>query len=114
MKREPLWRRYARLWGKDPGADAEDELSFHYEMRVRDYVRRGMDEASARAAASRRPGDVAAVREACAELGARTVRSDRRREGLGELRQDVKRSVLVLKAARLRTQAAGKIRKNCM
>lgn len=58
MKKIPIWRRYDRLFGPDPKADTEAELSFHHEMRVRDYMRAGMDEASARAAAQERLGDL--------------------------------------------------------
>ena len=29
MKRIPIWRRYARIFGPDPAADVKDELRFH-------------------------------------------------------------------------------------
>lgn len=96
MKREPIWRRYARLFGADARADTEDELSFHYEMRVRDYLKRGLDEASARAAARERLGDLSTVREECGARGERYVRADRRREWLSGLRQDLKYGARVL------------------
>ncbi|MGH7460538.1 MAG: ABC transporter permease, partial [Longimicrobiales bacterium] len=96
MKGEPMWRRYARLLGANPRRDAEDELSFHYEMRVRDYRRRGLDEAAARAAARERLGDVDAIERTCAEMGEAYMREDRRREWLGELRQDAKYGLRVL------------------
>ncbi len=37
MKPTPLWRRYARFFGLDPGADVKDELRFHLEAKV-DYT----------------------------------------------------------------------------
>ena len=49
-RKQPAWRRYARLFGANPSADTEHELEFHYEMRVRDNLRRGMTEEAARAA----------------------------------------------------------------
>jgi hypothetical protein len=52
----PQVGRYRRLFGPDPRADTDEELSFHLEMQVRDYMRRGMSEADARAAASSRLG----------------------------------------------------------
>ena len=91
-----MWRRYARLFGANPRADTEDELRFHYEMRVRDYLRRGYDEDSARAAARERLGDLEAVREKCGDEGERFMDRQRRREWLSEVRQDVKYGARVL------------------
>lgn len=36
------WRRYLRFWGRDIAADIDDELGFHYEMRIREYECQGM------------------------------------------------------------------------
>jgi putative ABC transport system permease protein len=91
-----MWRRYARMFGANPRGDTEDELSFHYEMRVRDYMRSSMSEAEAREAARERLGNIDAVRRECGDLGDRYVREDRRREWLGEFRQDVKYGARVL------------------
>jgi putative ABC transport system permease protein len=96
MKQEPMWRRYARMFGANPRGDTDDELSFHYEMRVRDYMRKGMDEASARVAAGERLGDIESVKRECVEQGDRYVREDRRREWFGEFRQDLKYGARVL------------------
>ena len=96
MKQEPMWRRYARLLGANPRADTDDELRFHYEMRVRDYMGRGLDETAAREAARERLGDLDTVREKCGDEGERHVRVVRRREWLSELRQDLKYGVRVL------------------
>jgi len=86
MKPEPMWRRYARLFGANPRADTEEELSFHYEMRVRDYLKRGLDEEAARLAARDRLGDLSAVRDACGDQGDRHERRTQRREWLNGLR----------------------------
>jgi putative ABC transport system permease protein len=96
MKKQPVWRRYSRLFGPNVRSDTDDELSFHLEMRVRDYMRQGMDEAAARRAAQARLGDVYSVREECAELGEQWRRDDRRREWFGEIVQDVKYGCRVL------------------
>ena len=95
-KPQPAWRRYARLFGANPRADTEQELEFHYEMRVRDNMRRGMTEEAARAAARERLGDIATVTAECATMGEEFVQEDLRRERLGEFRQDVKYGVRVL------------------
>jgi hypothetical protein len=58
MSEEPRWRRYGRLFGPDPRRDTGEEVRFHLEMRMRDYQRRGLGEAEARAAAAARLGDV--------------------------------------------------------
>jgi len=34
-------RRYLRFWRDDTDADVEEELRFHFEQRVDDYVKRG-------------------------------------------------------------------------
>ena len=47
---EPRWRRYLRFFGPRGVADLDDELRFHVESRVRDYMARGMSESDARAA----------------------------------------------------------------
>ncbi|HUF50849.1 MAG TPA: permease prefix domain 1-containing protein, partial [Longimicrobiales bacterium] len=84
------WRRYARIFRGDPGAETEDELAFHLEMRVRDNMRRGMDEADARSAAAARLGDLDVVRSECDEIDGSAQRERRRREWFGELRQDLR------------------------
>src|SRR5256885_12874965 len=47
--REPLWRRYMRFFGPRGVADLDDELRFHIEMRVRDYMSKGHSEGESRA-----------------------------------------------------------------
>jgi predicted permease len=60
------------------------------EMRVRDYLERGLDAEAADRAASERFGDVERVRRACERLQREERRAVRRREWLGEFRQDVR------------------------
>jgi len=68
------WRRYLRFWGARADADFDDELRFHVEMRIRDYVARGMTETEARAAVLRRLGDVPTIRDECVAITTRRER----------------------------------------
>ncbi|HZI42351.1 MAG TPA: ABC transporter permease [Gemmatimonadaceae bacterium] len=83
------WRRYLRFWGPRAEADVEDELRFHIEMRVRDYMTRGMSEADARAATARRLGDMAANRAECLTITTRRERRMTRAQLVDAFRQDV-------------------------
>ena len=69
MTRIPAWRRYLRFWRPNIAEDVDDELRFHTEMRVREYMARGMSEDDARQAVRDRLGDVDAARVECIELG---------------------------------------------
>ena len=91
-----MWRRYARLFGANARADTDDELGFHFEMRVRDYMRAGLDEQAARAAARERIGDVEAVRRELVNEGERHALKQQRREWLQDLGQDVRYGARVL------------------
>ena len=86
----PRWRRLPRIRERDPGEEGDDELRFHLEMRTRDYMEGGMTEEEARAAARRRLGDVDDVRRELGRIGHGEGRARRRREWLGELRQDIR------------------------
>lgn len=70
--------------------EVADELRFHYEQRVREYMEAGLDEAAARARASARMGDLRAVQRECASLLVSERRAVRRRDLLGDLWQDVR------------------------
>ena len=61
----PSWRRYLRFWGRDVAADVDDELRFHLESRIREYIAAGMAADEARAMALRRFGNVEVVRQSC-------------------------------------------------
>ena len=74
-KRAATTRRYLRFWGPRAEADVDDELAFHIEMRARDYVDRGLSDKDARAAASRRLGDLKSARAECVAI---TTRRERR------------------------------------
>ncbi len=82
--------RWRRLFAQEPRAEVEDELRFHVERRVQDYIARGMDEQSARAAALARIGDLKSLQEECTDLLVSERRAGRRRDWLGDLTQDIR------------------------
>jgi len=55
------WRRYLRFWGPNIEGDVQDELHFHFEQRVGDYMSRGLSRADAERAARERIGDLDAI-----------------------------------------------------
>ena len=69
MRRIPMWRRYARMFGPDPAADIQDELRFHLDAKVDDLVAQGWNRNAARAEAERQFGDIEAVRQTGERLG---------------------------------------------
>ena len=87
---EPAWRRYVRFFGPRGVADLDDELRFHIEMRVRDYMARGMSEQDARAATVQRLGDLAAARDTCVTIATRRQHRMTRAQILDALVQDVR------------------------
>ena len=72
MSGTPLWRRYLRFWGADPGADVDDEFSFHIVTRVDELVAAGMAPREAREEALRGFGNIQRVKKIC-----RTLAEDR-------------------------------------
>ena len=84
------WRRYLRFWGPRATADVDDELRFHIEMRIHEYMARGMTEAEARAATARRLGDLAAPRAECVTISTRRERRVTRAQLVDALAQDVR------------------------
>jgi predicted permease len=85
-----MWRRYVRFWGPRAADDVDDELSYHIEMRVRDYVARGMSEVQAREATTRRLGDLVAARSTCVAITSRRERRMTRAQLIDALVQDVR------------------------
>ena len=80
----------ARPFQPAPEAEVNDELNFHLEQRIRDYIARGMKPDEARAAALERFGDLSGVRSECAELLEADRRAANRRDWFGDLRQDIR------------------------
>jgi predicted permease len=82
----PAWRRYLRFWRSDVAADFDDELEFHIEERVDEYVAHGMTADDARRKAVARLGDVDAARAECVVLGQVRNRRERRADVFDSLR----------------------------
>jgi len=90
MTKTPAWRRYLRFWRTNIDADVDDELRFHTEMRVAEYMARGMTEAEARRAVIERLGDVETAREECIEQGKLREVHARNADVLDGLRADIR------------------------
>ena len=73
-----------------PQVEVGDELQFHLEQRIRDYIAHGMDPATARTTALERFGDVGGVQRECTELLVDDRRAERRRDWIGDLKQDLR------------------------
>lgn len=78
MRERAIWRRYLRFLGSDPAADVEDELDFHFAMRVEELMRRGLTMAEARDRAEREFGDLEGIRREMNEIGRIRVRRENR------------------------------------
>jgi len=94
--RPPGWRRWARIFRKGPEEEGEEELRFHFSMRVEEYMRQGMGEDEARKAARERMGDLDEVREELDGLSGRRERRERRSEWFADIVQDVRYGVRTL------------------
>lgn len=71
---EPRWRRYLRFFRRNPIADVDDELQFHFEQRVEEYRAAGMSRDDAIAAARRQFGDVDRTRTDLVSIDTRMAR----------------------------------------
>ena len=86
----PGRRRPMPLGSADPLEETDEELRFHLEMRVEDYMRQGMSEEEARAAAEARLGDIDEVRREVLAMDDARSEGERRRDWLSEVRQDLR------------------------
>jgi putative ABC transport system permease protein len=85
----PKWLRYSRFFGPSSVADLDDELSFHIEARVRDYMARGFSEAESRQLTARRLGDMATARQTCESIAEKRDSRMRRSQLIDAFTQDV-------------------------
>ena len=85
----PAWRRYLRFWGSNIPEDVDDELDFHIDMRIKEYVERGMSLQDARELAARRFGNVGRARDECVVIDETHARGEGRAELANALRHDV-------------------------
>lgn len=89
MMKTPAWRRYLRFWGADIRDDVDEELRFHIDMRVEEYMARGMTKDEARRAVMARLGDLDTARAECIALGKVREKHARQADFLDGLRADV-------------------------
>src|SRR5690242_10299757 len=82
--------REFRIFPRKAEVEVDDELGFHLEQRVRDYIARGMDPESARAAAIARLGDLTTARQECTQMLEDDRRTARRRDWFQDLGQDLR------------------------
>ena len=97
MKPTPLWRRYARFFGPDPGADVKDELRFHLETKIDDLVNHGWPRDAARQEAERQFGDLRALERIGARIGEKMERRRRLNDYWDDTLQDVRYTVRMLR-----------------
>jgi putative ABC transport system permease protein len=93
----PSWRRYLRFWRSDLRADLDDELRFHLESRVQEYLDLGMSPDEARAEAARRLGDLEPVRRSCERIDHLQERERRRADMWQTITQDLRYALRALR-----------------
>jgi len=86
----PAWRRYLTFWRTPIARDVDDELRFHMNMRMKEFMARGMSEDDALRAVAERLGDVPAARAECIELGRVRERNARAAGFVDDLVQDIR------------------------
>src|SRR5262245_15496116 len=89
----PSWRRYLRFWGKDIRGDLDDELDFHIESRIQEYVASGMEPDRARTLAHQRFGNRDQVRQNCELIDQQLEKKRSRTDMWGAFMQDLRYAV---------------------
>jgi predicted permease len=74
MTHEPRWLRYLRFWRRDIASDLDDELAYHFEQRVQQFMAAGMSREAAETKARERFGDVDRSRADILDIDARAAR----------------------------------------
>src|SRR5215510_11605821 len=94
---ESQWRRTFRLGRDKVEHDVDDEVAFHYAMRVEQFIAQGMSRSDAERAASEQFGDVRNVRSELVDIGRRAHRRRDWRDRWDGIRIDL---VVALRALR--------------
>ena len=79
MSRLRSSRAWRRVFPPHPEHEVDEELGFHMDQRIRDYIAKGMTPEAARAAATERLGDMTGVRRTCKSILAAERAAERRR-----------------------------------
>lgn len=103
----PAWSRYLTFWRPNPRAELDEELSFHLEARVDEYVAAGLDRDAARALAFERLGDLSRVRDDCQHIEDQYARRRSMTDTLAAVAGDLRHALRQL--ARQRAFAAAAI-----
>jgi predicted permease len=99
----PAWHRWRPFFRRTADAELDDELRFHVEMRVADYIARGLPPNEARRHALERLGDLESVRDACMHIDRSRERRMNVIETVATVRSDI---VFALRTFRRQTLTA--------
>ena len=94
---DSTWRRLRRIWRTSIGDDVDDEVAFHFAMRVEQFIAAGMSRDAAERAARERFGNLGEVRSELVSIDERQRRRRDWRDRADALRQDVVVSVRALR-----------------
>ncbi|HYW30315.1 MAG TPA: ABC transporter permease, partial [Gemmatimonas sp.] len=92
----PSRRRYLRFWKNVP-VEVDDELRFHLESSIHDYMAAGLSPGQAHAAARERFGNVERVRELCENIDQQRERERRRATMWGSIVGDLRYALRALR-----------------
>jgi putative ABC transport system permease protein len=84
------WRRLTRIWRSDTSANVDDEIRFHFEQKVAEFVALGMSPAAARTRAEAEFGDIESVRESLRAIDDRVEKKQRHAEWWEGAAQDLR------------------------
>src|SRR5690349_11032980 len=94
---DSTWRRLRRFSRPSVRDEVDDEMTFHFEMRVRQFTDAGLSRADAERAARDRFGNVNEVQSELMSINSRRRRRLDWRDRLGALWQDVVVSLRTLR-----------------
>ena len=87
------WRRWMRIWRRNPDADVDAELRFHLDERVEDLVARGMPTVAARAQALEEFGDLDTARAQLGAIDRRIAEKHQRADWWEGIAQDLRHTL---------------------
>jgi putative ABC transport system permease protein len=102
----PRWTRFRKMFGLEPKADVDAEITFHVEMRIRELIDAGETPERARQLALQRFGDLERARRECVVINERRRRRMNLVEFVTELKQDLGYAVRMMRRTPMFTAAA--------